>query len=96
MAIWSAGRKDTLKRTIGRNVRYWRETRGMTLQDIVNLCGSSRGYWSLVESGRHEMSFSRGLAVANALNVSPWLLVETPIKKHAPVSPGRDATPGKE
>jgi hypothetical protein len=33
------------------------------------------------------MSFSRGLAVANALNVSPWLLVETPIKGRAPVSP---------
>jgi transcriptional regulator with XRE-family HTH domain len=50
-------------------LRVWREYRGMTLQDLADKVGVSRGYLSEIEIGKQDGSVRVMKKVATALNV---------------------------
>ncbi|KWX02649.1 hypothetical protein TH66_12925 [Carbonactinospora thermoautotrophica] len=57
--------------TIGERIRACRRFRGMTLQELADLSGLSKGFLSMVENGRRTLDRRSHLdAVANALQVS--------------------------
>jgi len=51
--------------------RVWREHRGLTLETVANAAGVTRGYVSMIESGKRQPSRDIRAEIARALSVQP-------------------------
>lgn len=65
---------ETLLLYIAANCRRLRKRRGLTQEALAEVAGLDLRFVQKIESGRHNMSLSALLAVANALDVPPGLL----------------------
>lgn len=59
----------------GDNVKYYRELRGMTQNDLAQKVGVARWTISSWELGKHGVSIDKLVDIAKALNISPAMLV---------------------
>jgi transcriptional regulator with XRE-family HTH domain len=75
--------RQLLEKTIAKNIRALRKVRKMTLQDVENLTGLSKGYLSKVERGLKFPPFSTIGQIAGALGVEVAFL----LKDNLPESP---------
>ncbi len=80
--------------TIGERIRACRRFRGMTLQELADLSGLSKGFLSMVENGRRTLDRRSHLdAVANALQVSLADLTGQPYRADKAQSAAHAAIP---
>ena len=84
---------------IGREVRHWRRTRGMTLGQVGERSGLNIGYLSQIENEKALPSLDALMAIAGALNVpAAWLLIDSSRPPRVvragerPTAPTSDAT----
>lgn len=70
---------NTLDSTIGQNVRRARRYRGLTLQQLADLIGKSKGWLSLIENGRLTLDKRSDVArIAEVLGVSADTILGQP------------------
>jgi transcriptional regulator with XRE-family HTH domain len=63
---------------VGREIRRWRRTRGLTLARIADRSGLNIGYLSQIENEKAVPSLDALVAIAAALDVpAAWLLLDT-------------------
>jgi transcriptional regulator with XRE-family HTH domain len=63
---------------VGREVRRWRQARGLTLAQVGERCGLNIGYLSQIENDKAVPSLEALAAIAAGLDVSPaWLLIDS-------------------
>ena len=63
---------------VGREVRRWRRSRGLTLAQVSEASGLNLGYLSQIENDKAVPSLDALGAIAAALDVAPaWLLVDS-------------------
>lgn len=58
-----------LQRTVGRNVRAWREQRGISQEALADLVGVHRTYMGGIERGERNLSLKSLERLADALGV---------------------------
>jgi len=63
---------------VGQRIRQIRKAKQLTLQDIADKTGFSAGFLSQVERGVTDPSLSALRKISNALEVTPYLLLEQP------------------
>jgi transcriptional regulator with XRE-family HTH domain len=68
-----------MKKIIGSNVRYLRKLCDLTQTDLAGQCGIFRTYLSRIESGRANPSLTVIVALAAALEVLPYELLQPDI-----------------
>ncbi|MGH3907745.1 MAG: helix-turn-helix domain-containing protein [Pseudonocardiaceae bacterium] len=81
------------RRAIGQRLRRIREDQHKSLQVISGLAGMSTSTLHHVEHGRRELTLSEIVALANALQIDPWKLIELPI--FTPINAHTDALEGR-
>jgi transcriptional regulator with XRE-family HTH domain len=63
---------------VGREVRHWRKSRGMTIARLGEASGLNLGYLSQIENEKALPSLDSLVAIAEALDVPPaWLLLDS-------------------
>jgi transcriptional regulator with XRE-family HTH domain len=67
----------------GRRIRELRERRGLTLDDLVDRSGVSKGFLSEVENGKRGLSAENVLKIATALGASVDYLLRGEMQVHA-------------
>ena len=68
--------KSSLNETIGKNIRYFRKLRGLTLLELGNLLGLSEGSIQRYESGNiTNVSISMALEFSKVLDTTPQILM---------------------
>ena len=60
---------------LGRQLRYWRQERGMTQEQLAHNAGFDRSFLVEVENGRHSCTLDRLFDLASALDVDAHLLI---------------------
>ena len=58
-----------IKKIFGKNVRTYRETRGLSQEKLAYLCGLHRTYIGSIERGERNISLGNIQKIANALQV---------------------------
>jgi transcriptional regulator with XRE-family HTH domain len=76
----------------GKRVRAIRRARNWTLRELEDKSGVSREVISRAELGRHDVSFSRAVAIADALELSLDALTAPPSCQFCDGMPGRGQT----
>src|SRR5690242_4536723 len=66
-----------LRNEFGRNVRYFRQLRGMTQHDLAIAAGLGRSFISLLESGRFSATLETIGALSTALRIAPAQLIRS-------------------
>ena len=62
---------------VGRQVRHWRQERGLTLAQIAERCGLNVGYLSQIENDKASPSLESLAALADAVDVPiSWFLLD--------------------
>ncbi len=64
-----------LQKTVGRNVRAWREERGISQEALADLVGVHRTYMGGIERGERNLSLRSVERLAEALDVDPLTLL---------------------
>lgn len=77
-----------LQRTVGRNIRRIRATRGLSQEELAELIGHHRTYVGSVERGERNLSLRSLERLADSLGVDPVALLAPP----APGEPERAAS----
>ena len=68
--------KDIINQTIGKNIRYFRKLKGLTLLELANQLGLSEGTVQRYESGNiTNVSISIAIEFAKVLNTTPQVLM---------------------
>ena len=68
--------KSSLNETIGKNIRYFRKLKGLTLLELANHLGLSEGTVQRYESGNiTNVSISIAIQFANVLDTTPQILL---------------------
>jgi transcriptional regulator with XRE-family HTH domain len=70
--------RDNLRGVLAFNIRLLRARKGWSQEALAFECGLDRTYVSAVERSRWNVSLSNIEAIANALGVSPWMLLRPP------------------
>lgn len=60
---------ETVMKNIGMKIRKFREERKMTLEDLANRLGKSKGYISKLETGKKPINLENLQKIADALDV---------------------------
>lgn len=58
-----------IKKIFGKNVRTYRETKGLSQEKLAHLCGLHRTYIGSIERGERNISLGNIQKIANALQV---------------------------
>lgn len=64
-----------LQKTVGRNVRAWREERGVSQEGLADVLGVHRTYVGGIERGERNLSLRSVERLADALGVEPLALL---------------------
>ncbi|MCG7287604.1 helix-turn-helix domain-containing protein [Cellulomonas sp. ACRRI] len=75
-----------LQRTVGRNIRRIRATRGLSQEELAELIGNHRTYVGSVERGERNLSLRSLERLADSLGVDPVALLAPP--EHGEPGPG--------
>jgi transcriptional regulator with XRE-family HTH domain len=60
-----------LQRTVGRNLRAWRESRGLSQEAMADVLGVHRTYYGGVERGERNLTLKSVEKLAERLEVDP-------------------------
>ena len=60
---------------LGKNVRHFRETRGYSQDQLAEMCDISISFLGHIERGTRKMSLETMMALVNALEVTPDMLL---------------------
>jgi transcriptional regulator with XRE-family HTH domain len=89
-------RRDYHKRrmeTLGARIKALREARGLTLQDLADLCGVTRQAVQQWESGATaDIKLDPFLRLAKALATDPWFLKWGPTREPPTLGRGRNSS----
>lgn len=69
--------KGELQRTLGRNLRTYREARGLSQEDFAQVLGVHRTYMGGVERGERNLTLKSVERIAATLQVDPLDLLRT-------------------
>lgn len=72
----STARRAALLSEFGRRLRSLRESKGISQEELADRAGVHRTYVSSVERGRRNISLANIHSLADALGVSPALLLD--------------------
>lgn len=73
----------TVRRTLGRRIRRWRQLNSMTQADLADAVGVTQATLSHYETGKRDISVAILLGIADVLDVSVQELTEgTPSVRH--------------
>ena len=61
---------------VGKNLRQLRKNKGLSQQDLSNLCDVDRAKISTIETAKEDFVFTTLLELADALQVNPKLLLD--------------------
>jgi transcriptional regulator with XRE-family HTH domain len=61
---------------VGKNLRQLRKNKGLSQQDLANLCDVDRAKISTIETAKEDFVFTTLLELADALQVEPKLLLD--------------------
>jgi transcriptional regulator with XRE-family HTH domain len=64
-----------LRRTLGKNLRFFRQKKGLSQAQLAELCDISRNYIAEIETENKTPSFTRFERLADALGVEPYELL---------------------
>ena len=71
-----------LQRTVGRNLRAYRETRGLSQEAFADVLGVHRTYMGGIERGERNLTLRSLERIAERLELDPTMLLhETPEKR---------------
>lgn len=65
-----------LRDLLGRNIRLFREKRGLTQEELATKAGINRTYLGLVERGKGNIGVDNIEKIATALDVNPYILFQ--------------------
>lgn len=68
--------KEFDKYAAGRVIRRLRQQKRLTQEVLSGFCGLARSHLAMIESGKKQPNFETIWRIANALEVSPHLLVK--------------------
>jgi transcriptional regulator with XRE-family HTH domain len=89
-------RRDHNKRrmeTLGARIKALREARGLTLQDLADLCGVTRQAVQQWESGATaDIKLDPFLRLAKALATDPWFLKWGPTREPSALGRGKNSS----
>lgn len=76
----------TLKQIFGKNLKYYRFTKGYTQEEFAEKANLNTSYVSELENGKYGPKFERVEQIASILDIEPYLLflVTTETKKSLP------------
>lgn len=78
IAAGDAGVREACRPAVGREIRRWRRTRGLTLASLAERSGLNTGYLSQIENEKAVPSLDALVAIAGGLDVPPaWLLLDS-------------------
>jgi len=64
-------------KNLGENIKYYRETKGKTINEIANITGIRKEYLLKIEKGKaYGMTSTHLFLIAEALAVKPHVLVD--------------------
>lgn len=66
-----------LHRMLGKNIRFWREARGFTQEELAFRAQTSSSYISKMELGKENPTITVLERIAKALTVEPCMLLNT-------------------
>jgi len=72
---------STFLSIVGENIRYFRQLKGMSQEELVKKSGISRDVLSRIENGKN-ISLDNLLIIAKALGIEPWALLITKEKRN--------------
>jgi len=61
---------------LGERIKYLRNERGLTQQQLAAAADISRDYVSLIENGRYKMTVTVLVRMANALGTDGWAVMQ--------------------
>ena len=64
---------------VGKNLRQLRKNKGLSQQDLANLCDVDRAKISNIETAKEDFVFTTLLELADALQVNPKLLLDVEV-----------------
>ena len=65
-----------LQRTVGRNLRAYREARGLSQEDFADVLGVHRTYMGGVERGERNLTLKSLEKIADRLGLDPLVLLQ--------------------
>jgi transcriptional regulator with XRE-family HTH domain len=70
--------KVSLQRSLGQNLRRYRQARGINQEDFADLLGLHRTYMGSIERGERNLSLAKVEQLADRLDVDPLDLLRPP------------------
>jgi transcriptional regulator with XRE-family HTH domain len=70
--------KVSLQRSLGQNLRRYRQARGINQEDFADLLGLHRTYMGSIERGERNLSLAKVEQLAGRLEVDPLDLLRPP------------------
>jgi transcriptional regulator with XRE-family HTH domain len=65
-----------LQRTVGRNLRAYRQTRGLSQEALADLLAVHRTYMGGIERGERNLTLKSVERIAERLDINPLILLE--------------------
>jgi transcriptional regulator with XRE-family HTH domain len=76
-----------MRALLARNLRLWRNARGLSQEELADRAGINRGYMSDLENGRYSATIVMIGKLADALAIEPAELLRLPAKSVASRQP---------
>lgn len=73
-----------MRALLARNLRIWRNARGLSQEELADRAGINRGYMSDLENGRYSATIVMIGKLAEALAIEPAELLRLPARSAAP------------
>jgi transcriptional regulator with XRE-family HTH domain len=70
-----------LQRSLGRNLRAFREAEALSQEAFAERMGYHRTYWAGIERGERNLTLKSVEKIAAKLQIEPLLLLEAPISR---------------
>jgi transcriptional regulator with XRE-family HTH domain len=68
--------QGSLQRTVGRNLRLYREARGLSQEAFADILGFHRTYMGAIERGERNLSFKSLERIASRIGIDPLALLQ--------------------
>ena len=68
--------QGNLQQTVGRNLRLYREARGLSQEAFADVLGFHRTYMGAIERGERNLSFKSLERIASRIGIDPLALLQ--------------------
>lgn len=68
--------QGNIQRTVGRNLRLYREARGLSQEAFADVLGFHRTYMGAIERGERNLTFKSLERIASRIDIDPLMLLQ--------------------